>query len=183
MSKEAINTTEKLNALVVRCQSGNEEAFTELVNEFSGGCYGYFYRLTGNAEVSNDLLSELFMKLVEKIGSFKGGSFKSWLYRVASNIFYDYLRHRQRQKRLLDGKVERLEVPYNTVGSELENKDQLQAALSHLDKDTIELLMLRFYSGMSFKELSTHRNEPIGTTLAKVRRALIKLRGIMSNEE
>ena len=183
MSKDDKNTTEKLNALVVRCQSGSEEAFTELIEEFSGGCYGYFYRLTGNAEVSNDLLSELFMKLVEKIGSFKGGSFKGWLYRVASNIFYDYLRHKQRQKRLLEGKTERLEVSYDTVGSEMENKDQLAVAISHLDKDTVELLMLRYYSGMSFKELSAHRNEPIGTTLAKVRRALIKLRGIMSNEE
>ena len=97
---------------------------------------------------------------------------------MASNIFYDYLRHKQRQKRLIEGKTERLEVSYDTVGSEMENKDQLAVAISHLDKDTVELLMLRYYSGMSFKELSAHRNEPIGTTLAKVRRALIKLRGI-----
>lgn len=182
MSKDDINTSEKLNELVARCQAGSEDAFAELVGEFSGEFYGYFYRLTGNFEISNDLLSELFVKLVEKISSFKGGSFKSWFYRVASNIFYDHLRHRQRQKKLLESKAKRLEISYGTISSELDNQDQLQVALSHLDDDTTELLMLRFFSGMSFKELSVHRNEPIGTTLAKVRRALIKLRGIMTNE-
>lgn len=175
-----MSEAEKVKEIVERCQQGSGEAFAELIDVYSSSCYGYFYRLSGNAEVSNDLLSDLFMRLVEKIGTFKGGSFKSWLFRIASNLFYDYLRHQQRQKRLLEGKVERLETPFNEVGSELEINDELQAGLSKLDDDTVELLMMRYYSEMSFKELSKARGEPIGTTLAKVRRALIKLREIMT---
>lgn len=176
--KEADN----LKDIIRRCQQGSEEAFAELVDMYSDSCYGYFYRVTGNNEISNDLMSELFLRLVQKISSFKGGSFKSWIFRIASNLFYDHLRFQQRQKKLIEGKTERIETPEITVGKELENYDQLQAALSKLDEDTVELLMMRYYSDMSFKELSQARGEPIGTTLAKVRRALIKLREIMGLE-
>lgn len=174
-----MSEAEKVNEIVQRCQKGSEDAFGELIDMYSASCYGYFYRLSGNAEVSNDLLSDLFMRLVEKIGSFKGGSFKSWLFRIASNLFYDYLRHQQRQKRLLEGKVERIETHFSQASTALEVSDELQAGLAKLDDDTVELLMMRYYSEMSFKELSAARNEPIGTTLAKVRRALVKLREIM----
>jgi RNA polymerase sigma-70 factor (ECF subfamily) len=182
MTADDMNETDKLTSIVAKCQAGSEEGFTELVDMFSASCFGYFYRLTGNREISNDLLSELFIRLVQKIGSFKGGSFKSWLFRVASNIFYDYLRDKQRQKRLFEGKAEHLDGASEEVGRQLEMQDELQAGLSKLDDDTVDLLMMRYYSGMSFKELSAHRGEPIGTTLAKVRRALIKLREIMVKE-
>jgi RNA polymerase sigma-70 factor (ECF subfamily) len=183
MTVDDMNETDKLTSIVARCQAGSEEGFAELVDMFSASCYGYFYRLTGNRQVSEDLLSELFIRLVKKIGTFKHGSFKSWLFKVASNIFYDHLRNKQRQKKLLDGKAERLDETSDEVGHEFEMRDELQAAMDKLDDDTVQLLMMRYYSGMSFKELSEHRAEPIGTTLAKVRRALIKLRGIMRKDE
>lgn len=174
--------SENLRGIVKRCQQGDEEAFAQLVDKYSDSCFGYFYRMTGNAEISNDLLSDLFMRVVQKIGTFKGGSFKSWIFRIASNLFYDQLRFQQRQKKLFEGQAERIETFEPDVGSQLDLQDQLQAALSKLDDDTAELLMLRYYSEMSFKELSQLRGEPIGTTLAKVRRALIKLRQIMSDD-
>jgi RNA polymerase sigma-70 factor (ECF subfamily) len=183
MTVDNMNEAEKLTSIVARCQTGSEEAFAELVDMFSSSCFGYFYRLTGNRQVSEDLLSELFIRLVKKIGSFKHGSFKSWLFRVASNIFYDHLRDKQRQKKLFEGKAERLDETSPEVGRDLEMQDELQIAMDKLDDDTVELLMMRYYSGMSFKELSKHRSEPIGTTLTKVRRALIKLRGIMGKDE
>jgi len=183
MTVDDMSETDKLTSIVARCQDGSEEAFAELVDMFSASCYGYFYRLTGNRQVSEDLLSDLFIRLVEKIDTFKHGSFKSWLFRVASNIFYDYLRNKQRQKKLVEGKADRLDETSIEVGHEFEMRDELQAAMDKLDDDTVELLMMRYYSGMSFKELSKHRDEPIGTTLAKVRRALIKLREIMRKDE
>lgn len=182
VTADDMNETERLTSIVAKCQAGSEEGFAELVDMFSASCYGYFYRLTGNNEVANDLLSELFIRLVEKIGSFRGGSFKSWIFKVASNIFYDHLRDQQRQKKLLEGKAERLDNSSAKVGHALEVDDELQAGLAKMDGETVELLMMRYYSGMSFKELSKHRGEPIGTTLAKVRRALIKLREIMIRE-
>src|SRR4030042_6060616 len=98
-----------LARIITGCKSGNAESFSEIVDVYASRAYGYFYRLTGDKETSDDLLSELFVKLVEKIGSFKGGSFDGWLFKTASNIFYDYLRNKQRQKKLFEAQTARFE--------------------------------------------------------------------------
>lgn len=172
---------DKLEKIVIRCQEGDSEAFTELVDMFGNSLYGYFYRLCGNAATSNDLLSELFVKLVEKIGSYKGGSFRKWLYTVASNIFYDKLRFQFRQKKLLDGKSDTLRYQRFESDEVFDVKDEIQTYMARLDDDTAEILMMRFYSGLSFKELADVRKEPIGTTLSKVHRGLKKLRNMMED--
>ena len=96
---------QRLEKIISGCQEGSEQAFADLVDMYASRCYGYFYRLCGNSTVSNDLLSDLFTKLFMKFNTFKGGSFEKWLFTIASNIFHDYLRHRYRQKKLMDGKV------------------------------------------------------------------------------
>ena len=173
---------DELNRIVSACQEGDSKAFAELVDMFSSSLYGYFYRLSGNSEISNDLLSEFFMKLVQKIGTFKGGSFKKWMFTVASNIFYDYLRYRYRQKKLLDGKADTMVNSELPVDSSADLKDELEHYLAKIDTDTAEVLMLRFYGQLSFKELAELRSEPIGTTLSKVHRGLKKLRNMMEDD-
>ncbi len=136
--------------------------------------------MTGNNDVSDELLSELFVKLVEKIASYKGGSFDGWLFKIASNIFHDYLRSKQRRKKLLDVQKEQLESQFTEPKqSDNEQIDKLQIQLTRLNTDTRELIMLRFYSELSFKEIAQMRSEPIGTTLAKLHRGLKKLRELM----
>jgi len=166
-----------LAQIIVGCKKGESQSFSKVVDIYAKRCYGYFYRLTGNNDISDELLSELFVKLVEKINTYKGGSFESWLFRVASNIFHDYLRGKQRQKKALDFKT--VEVETGAVGikkSDGEQIDKLQIQLSRMDADTRELMMLRFYSELSFKEIAEMRSEPIGTTLAKLHRGLKKLK-------
>ena len=147
---------------------------------YASRCYGYFHRLTGSADTSDELLSELFVKLVEKIGSYRGGSFESWLFTIASNIFHDHLRGKQRRKKLAEVSHEEVEweVP-EPKHSDGEMVDRLQSQLVKLDPETRELIMLRFYSQLSFKEIARMRSEPIGTTLAKTHRGLKKLRQLM----
>jgi RNA polymerase sigma-70 factor (ECF subfamily) len=171
---------EDLVRIINGCRSGNAESFSELVDIYAGRAYGYFYRLTGDREISDDLLSELFVKLVEKISTFKGGSFDGWLFKIASNIFYDYLRDKHRQKKMLDDKKEQLESEITEARqNDGEKIDHLQMQLKKLDMDTRELIMLRFYSQASFKEIAAIRSEPIGTTLSKLHRGLKKLREMM----
>jgi len=177
------NDKDNLEKIVIRCQDGDDAAFSELVDLFGKSLYGYFYRLCGNATVSNDLLSELFVKLVEKIGSYKGGSFKKWLYTVASNIFYDQLRFQFRQKKLLDGKKATLRYQRFETNETCDLKDEIQTYMARLDDDTAEILMMRFYSQLSFRQLADVRSEPIGTTLSKVHRGLKKLRKMMEDDK
>ena len=169
-----------LSLIVNGCKAGDSESFRRLVDIYAKRCYGYFYRLTGNRTVSDDLLSELFVRLVDKIGTYKGGLFEAWLFRVASNIFNDYLRDKQRQKKLIEISKDRLESASSVPGRcEAESIDKLQIQLGKLDSETRELIMLRFYSQASFAEIAKMRSEPIGTTLSKVHRGLKKLRTLM----
>jgi len=172
--------SDDLARIVTGCKRGDDQCFAQVVDMYSSRCYGYFYRLTGNSDISDELLSELFVKLVEKISSYKGGSFEGWLFKIASNIFHDYLRSKQRQKKLLETQKNQLE---SEVGgykqSEGEQFDKLQRQLGRLDEDTKELIMVRFYGQLSFKEIAQMRSEPIGTTLAKMHRGLKKLRVLM----
>lgn len=169
-----------LAQIIVGCRKGDSQCFSQLVDMYASRCYGYFYRLTGNNDISDELLSELFVKLVEKIATYKGGSFESWLFKIATNIFHDFLRSKQRRKKLLEVRKEQLETEFTeNKKSGDEQIDKLQIQLKRLDNDTRELIMLRFYSQLSFKEIAKMRSEPIGTTLAKLHRGLKKLREIM----
>lgn len=172
----------ELARIIDGCKSGHADSFALLVDRYANRCYGYFYRLTGNRDLSDELLSELFVKLVEKIGSYKGGAFESWLFRIASNIFHDHLRGKQRRKKLVDARRAELELgskaPRRSDAKD-ERLDRLQIQLHRLDDDTRDLILLRFYSELSFKEIARIRSEPIGTALSKLHRGLKKLRDLM----
>lgn len=172
--------SDDLAQIIKGCQLGDEQCFARLVDLYSGRLYGYFYRLTGNRDVSDELLSELYVRLVEKIALCQGVAFEGWLFRIASNLFHDYLRRKQRHRKLLDAAQAQSESDlYEDAHAEDELWDSLQKQLGKLDTDTRELIMLRFFSQLSFKEMAQMRSEPIGTTLAKTHRGLKKLRGLM----
>jgi len=172
--------SDNLARIIIGCKAGAAESFSQLVDIYASRFYGYFYRLTGDKVVSDDLLSELFVKLVEKISSYKGGSFESWLFKISSNIFHDYLRGKQRRRKLLEVRKKQLESRITEVKkSDSERVDKLQIQLEKLDTDTRELVMLRFYSQLSLKEVAKIRSEPIGTTLSKLHRGLKRLRELM----
>lgn len=178
---------QELSTFIKRLQKRDAGAFEELVERYSGRCYAYFYRLCGNPEQSEELVSELFVRLVEKIKTFNGGSFEKWLFTVASNQFRDYLRRQYRYKRLLDEAAEQRRREEEADRREHTGEhvifDRLQWAIERLDKETAELLMLRYYSEVGFKELAEMRNEPVGTTLSKVHRGLKKLRLMLEDAE
>ena len=179
-----MKNVEKLNEIISGCKQGSNEAFSQLIDIYKNRCYGYFYRLTGDENLSNDLLGELFLRLVEKIGSFKGSSFNNWIFTIASNIFRDHLRQKYRIKKLIDAKAEQLAAETETKETDSSLSDALQKNIAKLDEETTELLMLRFYGQLSFKELAEVRKVPIGTVLSKVHRGLKKLKELMedSNE-
>jgi len=169
----------EIENLIEKCKKGDAEAFHQLIDSYADRCYAYFFRLTGRADVSDELLSDLFIRLVKKIRSYEGGSFQNWLFTVASNLFRDYLRRQFRQKRIIEKKADQIRSSQNSPKQDDRIYDDLQIALSKLDSETAELITLRYYGQFSFKELADMRNEPIGTTLSKVHRGVKKLRDIM----
>ena len=173
--------SDDLAQIIIGCKNGDAGCFSQVVDMYASRCYGYFYRLTSNKDTSDELLSILFAKLVEKIGSYRGGSFESWLFKIASNVFHDHLRSKYRYTKLLDERQSRLESEkiIESKMSDGDKSDKLQMQLSRLDTETRELIMMRFYSELSFKEIAKMRSEPIGTTLSKLHRGLKRLRELM----
>ncbi|MBN1795058.1 MAG: RNA polymerase sigma factor [Sedimentisphaerales bacterium] len=168
-----------ISSIIAGCKKGESQSFTELVNAYSNRLYGFFFRLSGNKTTSDDLLSELFVKLVEKIDTFGGGNFDGWIFTVASNIWHDWLRNKFRGDKALAGLKEQTEYETNqqkVTKSDNEILDRLGRELEKIDDETRELIVLRFYSQLSFKEIASIRSEPIGTVLSKVHRGLKKLR-------
>ena len=174
-------TKKSIERLVRLCQKGEPEAFSGLVDIYSGRLFGYFYRLTGNRDDANELLSELFLKLIEKIAGCKPQTFEPWLFKTASNLFADYIRAKKRQQKMLSKAAE--QMPSETAPEKKDDytADKLTVYLQKLDSETAEIITMRYYSGLSFEELAKIRNEPIGTCLSKVHRGLKKLRQLMEN--
>jgi RNA polymerase sigma-70 factor (ECF subfamily) len=178
-----MNDSERLSQIISDCKHGSHNGYAQIVELYANRLYGYFYRLTGNAETSNDLLSEVFVKLVEKIDAYGSGSFELWLFKIAANIFYDHLRQQQRRKKFLESHRQELQDERaEPKKSDNEAFDILQAQLGQLDSQTRELILLRYYSDLSFKEIARMRKEPIGTVLSKVHRGLAKLRELMEQQ-
>ncbi len=170
----------ELAKLINECKKGKESAYARLVDLYSKKLYAYFYRLTGNAEIASDLLSELFLKLVKNIKKFKDGSFESWIFRIASNIFHDFLRNKYRSQDFYQNYTDHLEQNLQTEKkTDCDKFDLLQQALDRIEPDQREIIILRYYSQMSFKEIAQLRSEPIGTTLSKLHRSLKKLKELM----
>src|SRR5512138_140824 len=74
--------------LVDRLKANDDAAYREVVARFGDPLYGYIYSLTGDHHLSEDILSETYLRMVEKIDTytFRGAPFKAWLYRIAHNL-------------------------------------------------------------------------------------------------
>ncbi len=167
--------------LAIRCKAGSQKAYTELLDSYSQRFYGYFYSLTQNRQVSEDLLSELYLKIFKSISSCDKYKFEAWMFKIASNTYYDYLRKKIRYSNALD------EIKQDANCSVLEDSNEvdekweiLHKALEQLDSGTREMIMLKYFSQMSFKEIAKQRKKPVGTVLSKVHRGIVKLREIIN---
>jgi RNA polymerase sigma-70 factor (ECF subfamily) len=171
-----------LKAVIAGCKRRDPESFSILVDAYGARLYGFFYRLSRDKTLSDDLLSELFVKLVEKIRNYRGGHFDAWLFTVASNVWHDRLRAKQRDDKAMDARKAQLELEAQQKrisGQEIEMTDRLGRELENIDQQSRELIMLRYYSRMGFKEIAQSQGMPIGTVLSKVHRALARLRQLM----
>lgn len=85
------------SALIHRAQTGDLDAFNQLVLHYQDRLYNAAYRILGDADEAADAAQEAFIAAFRKIGSFRGGSFQAWLLRIVTNQCYDLLRQRKRR--------------------------------------------------------------------------------------
>lgn len=83
--------------LVAAAQRGDVESFNALVRLYEGRVYNLCYRLLGDADSAADAAQDTFLSAYRHLHAFRGGSFRSWVLRIATNVCYDALRARQRR--------------------------------------------------------------------------------------
>jgi len=184
--------TEKIR----QCQQGRSDAFVWLLREYGPRLYGYFVRMTGSTTEAEDLLQEMFLKLLQRIRDYRHeGRFEPWLFRVAANMIRDRGRKLQRQSRAFATGVEPGNPLHRAAGPSDEGADpgkplevaedlgRMQEALRELSERDREIILLRFYGGISFKDIAEQLQIPVGTAIAKVHRGLKKLKRMMTENE
>lgn len=189
-----------LAELILRAQRGDPSSFEGLVDEFAGRVYGFVFRTTGSRHDAEDLMQEVFVRVVRMIGAYQhDGRFEAWLFRIAANLVRDRLRRIRRAPRIVAGS-EALEDGGGdsavSAGSAREPADgsapedgllladdvqALNAALAALPEPEREVVTLRHFSQLPFKEIAALLECPVGTALARAHRGLARLREIMQS--
>jgi RNA polymerase sigma-70 factor, ECF subfamily len=143
--------------LVARLQANDESAYREVVARFGDPLYGYIFSITGDHHLSEDILSETYLRMVEKIDSytFYGAPFRAWLYRIAHNLAINALKRAQRMVGSIafDTAAPPVDDPATTIVAHLE-AEELRLALAELTEEQQQVLLLRFVAGQSTSEVA-----------------------------
>jgi len=186
---------QQLRAVIESAKAGEAQGFERLLELYAKRLYGYFFRATASHHDAEDLLSELMLRLVRTLGNYQHrGRFEPWLFRIAANMVRDRIRRRKARPTPISlsaqsdtGQTLGEQMPGRSVeidGHMLagEVSQALQISLERLDVTTREMILLRYFGEMSFKELADVFECPIGTVLARVHRGLKALRKIMKSK-
>ncbi|WP_299432808.1 sigma-70 family RNA polymerase sigma factor [uncultured Maribacter sp.] len=175
--------------LVKQFIDGDERALEALINKHNKRINGFIYSKVGDREVTEDIFQDTFMKVIRtlKRGTYnEEGKFLPWVMRIAHNLIIDHFRKTNRMPKF-DGS-DSFSI-FSMIGDDKLNiekqliKDQINSELSQLikelPKDQQEVLEMRIYKDMSFKEISDNTGVSINTALGRMRYALINLRKII----
>lgn len=166
--------------IVKACKKGDTKAFEALVDVYSPVLYSYFYCLTKSSHQSEDLLSDVYLKTVRNIKSCDADKFTAWIFTVASNAFRDFLRRRKNEFSCDEDFWENVRDQRRIES--IESQDIFQE-LDKLSEDTREMILMRFYSGLSFSEIARINGLPIGTVLSKIHRGINKIKEHINIDE
>ena len=176
--------------LFARLMKGDEEAIEVLFARYAQPLYGFFWRLTSDPALAEDLLQELFIRLVNYTGKLPQ-HFRAWLYTVARNLSYDALRAQGRKQiHQADGFDDNLDELKDVMQNEPEktalrraDDERIRKSLDQLPDVQREVVVLRYYQELSLEEIAEVTKVPLGTVKSRLYRALELLRGMLTREE
>ena len=157
--------------LVNRAKSGDRNAFNEVVRIHAQGVMNVIYRMCGDVHIAEDAAQETFIQAWLHLSTFRPQtSLRNWLYRIAVNAATDMLR---KEKRILPNSVEDLQLTDKRPGPELlvseqERIVQVQKAVLGLPEASRSVLVLREYEELSYQEISSTLDIPIGTVMSRL---------------
>lgn len=180
--------------LVRRCQAGDTRAFDTLVTKYRGKVYAMSYHLVQNETEAWDLSQEAFIKAWRALPNFKGDSaFYTWLFRIAHNVAYDWLRKkkiRAEGNEFDDSRadhgvaagaetVPRAAPAPDTAMKQAELGARIRDAISQLSPDHQQVILLREVEGCSYDEIAAAMKCSVGTVMSRLFYARKKLQEIL----
>lgn len=171
--------------LLKRFGKGDEAAFVLLVKRYESRLLGYLNSLVWDKELSQDLCQDVFLKLLEKPPRFyHEDSLRPWLFRVARNLALDHLRRPGEvhlEPELLESAVDGDEAKTGAKAG-LAAPD-LPVLLVQLEEREREVVSLRIYGGLTFREIARQTSTPLSTVIWRMRQSLEQLKMILEKEE
>lgn len=173
--------------------AGNEEALATLIKRHESKIYGFIYSKVSDRDVSNDIFQDTFIKVIKTLKSNsynEEGKFLPWVMRISHNLVIDYFR--RNKKMPLYRETEEFSVFSIMTDDSLTIENQLIADQVELDlkklieelpEDQKEVLIMRMYKDMSFKEISELTGVSINTSLGRMRYALMNLRKVIDKHQ
>ncbi|GGW25988.1 RNA polymerase sigma factor [Arenibacter certesii] len=169
--------------------NGNEKSLEILINRHNQRISSFIYSKVLDRDVTEDIFQDTFIKVIRtlKKGSYsEEGKFLPWVMRIAHNLVIDHFRRNKRMPKFEGNEDFNI---FSVIGDDKLNvekqliKDQIDSDLNklidELPEDQKEVLLMRIYKDMSFKEISENTGVSINTALGRMRYALINLRKII----
>ena len=181
--------------LVEESIKNDDEAFTEIIERYQRKVYSIAYKHCYNAETSYDLSQEIFAKVYLNLVKFDMAyRFSTWIIRIATNHSIDFLRKKKLKTvsyettfKDLDDQFSELPIPDNSYNPEViweenEQKEKLMEGIKQLPETYREIIILRHYEELSYKEIAAVLKLPIGTVMTYLHRARKLLKDVFFEE-
>lgn len=180
--------------LVVMYADGNDEAFDQLLSRHQQVVFSYILYTIRNKNLADDFFQETFCKAINTIrqGRYtESGRFRSWLMRIAHNLMIDYFRQKKNEKTLSNDEwgMDLFNNPTlceETVECELVRRQvhsDVKKLVKHLPHTQREVVEMRYYEELSFKEIADITGVSINTALGRMRYAILNMRRLAADHQ
>jgi RNA polymerase sigma-70 factor (ECF subfamily) len=178
------------SVLITNFLSGNNASFEILLNRYKNRVYGFVYSKVNDPILADDIFQDTFVKVVKTLraGSYKEeGRFLSWVLRIAHNLIVDHYRKSNRMPKYESSREEfdvvanlsdpNLNVEFSLIENQIHT--DLVSLIRELPDTQQEVLRMRLYKDMSFKDIADNTGVSINTALGRMRYAVINLRKLI----
>jgi RNA polymerase sigma factor (sigma-70 family) len=175
------------NALMLKVKDGDTEKLGLLFERYKKPLYGFFYGLTKDGELCEDLVQNVFFRILKYRYLFRGeGDFRTWMFHIARNVNHDHFRkNKWKNRESLDNWENRLGSEENRA-TQFRHDDEMQTlsmAMDRLSDDKKEILLLSKFQDLKYKEIGEIVGCSEGAVKVKVFRALQELKEVYQKLE
>jgi RNA polymerase sigma factor (sigma-70 family) len=179
--------------LVVRYRQGDEQSLKELITRHQRKIFTSIYLLVKDRDLADDIFQDTFIKVINTLrsGNYnEEGKFLSWVMRIGHNLVIDHFRRQQKMPMVHDTEDYSLFDFIPLADENVEDRiitaqihDTVRRMIDELPEDQREVVIMRHYGNMSFKEIAEATNVSINTSLGRMRYALINLRKLVTEKQ